>query len=155
MANTKSAAKAYRQSVKRRARNLTRAKAYKSILKEFRKAAAEEPKKAREMVAMLQKKLDKAAKVGVIAKNKASRLKSGAAKLLAKSSKLAERPARCVCARIGPLTDRSSRPLSGWRSRSRWAARSGAWTTASSRPTSSARTCGWGRTSCTSRMGRS
>ena len=87
MANTKSAAKAYRQSVKRRARNVGRARAYKSILKEFRAAAVAEPKKAREMMALLQKKLDKAAKTGVIAKNKASRLKSGAAKLLAKSSK--------------------------------------------------------------------
>jgi ribosomal protein S20 len=87
MANTKSAAKAYRQSVKRRARNVGRARAYKSILKEFRAAAKTEPKKAREMMAMLQKKLDKAAKTGVIAHNKASRLKSGAAKLLAKSGK--------------------------------------------------------------------
>ncbi len=87
MANTKSAAKANRQSAKRRVRNLARSRAYKSILKEFRKAAAEEPKKAKEMMAMLQKKLDKAAKTGVIAKNKAARLKSNAAKLLAKSAK--------------------------------------------------------------------
>lgn len=87
MANTASAAKANRQSIKRRARNLGRSRAYKSILKEFRAAAAAEPKKAKEMMALLQKKLDKAAKTGVIAKNKASRLKSGAAKLLAKSAK--------------------------------------------------------------------
>ena len=87
MANTASAAKAYRQSVKRRARNLGRSRAYKSILKEFRAAAKDTPKKAAEMMAMLQKKLDKAAKRGVIAKNKASRLKSGAAKLLAKATK--------------------------------------------------------------------
>jgi ribosomal protein S20 len=39
------------------------------------------------MMALLQKKLDKAAKTGVIKKNKANRLKSKAAKLLAKSSK--------------------------------------------------------------------
>jgi small subunit ribosomal protein S20 len=87
MPNTKSAAKAYRQSVKRRARNLSRARGYKDVMKEFRKAAAADPKKAGEMVAMLQKKLDKAAKAGVIKKNKASRLKSNAAKLLAKASK--------------------------------------------------------------------
>jgi ribosomal protein S20 len=55
--------------------------------KEFRKAAAADPKKAKEMLAKLQQKLDKAAKTGVIKKNKASRLKSGAARLLAKSSK--------------------------------------------------------------------
>jgi small subunit ribosomal protein S20 len=87
MPNTKSAIKAYRQSVKRRALNLSRAKAYKTIVKEFRKAAAADPKKAQEMMAMLQKKLDKAAKTGIIKKNKASRLKSGAARLLNKTSK--------------------------------------------------------------------
>ncbi len=87
MPNTKSAAKAYRQSVKRRARNLARKNSYKDILKEFRKTATVDPKKAQGMVAMLQKKLDKAAKTGVIKKNKAARLKSGAAKLLAKATK--------------------------------------------------------------------
>lgn len=87
MPNTQSAAKAYRQSVKRRARNLSRSKAYKTIVKEFRKAAAADPKQAKEMLATLQKKLDKAAKTGIIKKNKASRLKSGAARLLAKASK--------------------------------------------------------------------
>lgn len=87
MPNTKSAAKAYRQSVKRRARNLATKHAYKDIVKEFRKTAATSPKQAKEMLAKLQQKLDKAAKVGVIKKNKAARLKSKAAKLLAKSSK--------------------------------------------------------------------
>ena len=86
MPNTKSATKAYRQSIKRRARNLSRAKAYKTIVKEFRKAVATDTKEAAKMVAMLQKKLDKAAKTGVIKKNKASRLKSNAAKLLAKAT---------------------------------------------------------------------
>lgn len=38
------------------------------------------------MMAKLQQKLDKAAKSGVIKKNKAARLKSKAATLLAKSS---------------------------------------------------------------------
>jgi len=87
MPNTKSAAKAYRQSVVRRSRNLVRARAFKTSLKEFRKAAAADPKTATAMLAVLQKKLDKAAKTGVIKKNKADRLKSRAAKLLAKSSK--------------------------------------------------------------------
>jgi small subunit ribosomal protein S20 len=86
MPNTKSAIKANRQSVKRRARNLSRAKAYKSIVKEFRKAVAANPKEAAKMTALLQKKLDKAAKTGVIKKNKASRLKSNAARLLAKAT---------------------------------------------------------------------
>ncbi len=87
MPNTKSAAKALRQSVKRRARNVATKNAYKDLLKEFRKTIVADPKKAKELVAALQQKLDKAAKAGVIKKNKASRLKSGAARLLAKSSK--------------------------------------------------------------------
>jgi small subunit ribosomal protein S20 len=87
MPNTKSAAKAYRQSVKRRARNLSRKNAYKDIVKEFRKTAPTDPKEAAKMMAKLQQQVDKAAKSGVIKKNKAARLKSKAAKLLAKSSK--------------------------------------------------------------------
>ena len=87
MPNTKSAAKAYRQSIRRRALNAARASAYRSIVKEFRRAAVSDPKEAKQMLAKLQQKLDKAAKTGVIKKNKAARLKSGAAKLLAKSGK--------------------------------------------------------------------
>ncbi|HXK37149.1 MAG TPA: 30S ribosomal protein S20 [Candidatus Paceibacterota bacterium] len=87
MPNTKSAEKAYRQSIRRRARNMARISAYKVIVKEFRKAAAANPKQAKELLAKLQQKLDKAAKSGVIKKNKASRLKSGAARLLAKAGK--------------------------------------------------------------------
>ena len=87
MPNTKSAEKAYRQSIRRRARNMARISAYKVIVKEFRKAAAAKPKQAKELFAKLQQKLDKAAKSGVIKKNKASRLKSGAARLLAKAGK--------------------------------------------------------------------
>ncbi len=87
MPNTKSAIKAYRQSQKRRVRNTARKNAYKDIVKEFRKTAPKNPTEAAGMMAKLQQKLDKAAKSGVIKKNKASRLKSKAAKLLAKSSK--------------------------------------------------------------------
>lgn len=91
MPNTKSAIKALRQSVKRRARNLATKKAYKEVVKDFRKefstASSMSAKEAAAMLGMVQKKLDKAAKAGVIKKNKASRLKSRAAKLLAKSSK--------------------------------------------------------------------
>jgi small subunit ribosomal protein S20 len=91
MPNTKSATKALRQSVKRRARNLATKKAYKEVVKDFRKefsaASSMSAKEAAVMLGMVQKKLDKAAKAGVIKKNKASRLKSRAAKLLAKSSK--------------------------------------------------------------------
>ena len=86
MPNTKSAAKAYRQSIKRRARNLSRKNAYKDVVKEFRKAVAADPKKAAQMLAMVHKKLDKAAKAGVIKKNKAARWKGSAQKLLNKAS---------------------------------------------------------------------
>lgn len=87
MPNTKSAIKALRQSVKRRARNLAKKNAYKVVMKEFTKTAATNAKEAGKMLALVQKKIDKAAKLGVIAKNKAARLKSKAAKLLAKSAK--------------------------------------------------------------------
>lgn len=91
MPNTKSAIKALRQSVKRRARNLAGKKAYKEVVKDFRKqfsaASSVSAKEASAMLSVVQKKLDKAAKAGIIKKNKASRLKSRAAKLLAKSSK--------------------------------------------------------------------
>ncbi len=87
MPNIRSAAKALRQSVKRRARNLARSKSYKGIVKDFRKAAATSSKEAAHMLAKLQQVVDKAAKTGVIKKNKAARLKSKAAKLLAKATK--------------------------------------------------------------------
>ena len=87
MPNTKSAEKARRQSIRRRAQNMARASAYKNIVKEFRKAAVANPKDAKEMLAKLQQKVDKAARTGVIKKNKAARLKSGAARLLAKAGK--------------------------------------------------------------------
>ena len=87
MPNTKSAAKAYRQSIRRRARNLSRKNAYKDAVKEFRKLAAADPKKAKEMLATVQKKLDKAAKSGVIKANKAARLKGNAQRLLNKAAK--------------------------------------------------------------------
>ena len=87
MPNTKSAEKAYRQSIKNRARNMSRTKAYKSIVKEFRKDVVAGGKEASKLLAAVQQKLDKAAKTGVIKKNKASRLKSRAAKLLAKAGK--------------------------------------------------------------------
>lgn len=91
MPNTKSAIKALRQSVTRRARNLAKKRAYKDVVKDFRNEFSAGAKLGKEeatkMLSMVQKKLDKAAKSGVIKKNKASRLKSRAAKLMAKHSK--------------------------------------------------------------------
>ncbi len=83
---TASAKKALRQSVGRRARNLKRADTYKSAIKDLKKAVAN-PKEAQSQLAKTYKAIDKAAKTGVIKKNKASRLKSSAARLLAAPTK--------------------------------------------------------------------
>lgn len=83
---TKSAKKALRQSLRRKEGNLKRKNAYKNTLKEFRILAASSKKdEAKKMLSKVYKSLDKAAKTNVIAKNKAARLKSSAAKLLAKN----------------------------------------------------------------------
>ena len=84
MPNTTSAIKALRQSVKRRERNLGVANAYKKTVKEFRRLVKDgQIKEAKEYHAKVQQRLDKAAKSGIIKKNKASRLKANATKLLA------------------------------------------------------------------------
>jgi len=84
MPNTKSATKALRQSVKRREKNLTVSNAYKRAVKEFRRLVKDgKMKEAKAYQATMQQRLDKAAKAGIIKKNKASRLKSNTAKLLA------------------------------------------------------------------------
>jgi small subunit ribosomal protein S20 len=80
---TASAKKALRQSIRRRARNLTRSNAYKSAAKELAKVAkVSDIKEVSKLLAKAYKAIDKAAKTGVIKKNKAARLKSSAAKLL-------------------------------------------------------------------------
>ena len=81
---TASAKKALRQSIRRRARNLTRTNAYKSAVKQLKKAAVLGKEEARKLLPKAYKAIDKAAKTGVIKKNKAARLKAGVAKLLAK-----------------------------------------------------------------------
>lgn len=84
MPNTKSASKALRQSKTRHARNLTKKNAYKNAAKEFKKALlAGKTDEAKALLAKVYQKVDKAAKSGVIKKNKASRLKAKAAKILA------------------------------------------------------------------------
>lgn len=86
MPNTKAATKALRQSVKRRAKNRTVSNAYKTSLKEYRSLVKDgKTKEAKEQFDKVQKRLDKAAKTGVIKKNKASRLKSRANALTAKA----------------------------------------------------------------------
>ena len=80
---TKSAKKALRQSLTRKARNLRRKNNYKNNLKELKNlVTAGKNDEARKLLPKVYKALDKAAKINVIAKNKASRLKSSTAKLL-------------------------------------------------------------------------
>jgi len=80
---TQSAKKALRQSIRRRARNLTRSDAYKSTVKQLKKVVATSREEAAKLLPKVYKAIDKAAKAGVIKKNKAARLKSGVARLLA------------------------------------------------------------------------
>jgi len=84
---THSAKKALRQSLTRKARNLRRKNNYKNNLKELKNlASAGKKDEAKKLLPKVYKALDKAAKTNVINKNKAARLKSSAAKLLAKKS---------------------------------------------------------------------
>jgi small subunit ribosomal protein S20 len=79
---TKSAQKAYRQNLKRKAHNAKQKMAYKKLIKEYKKlVAAKELKKAEEKLPFVYKALDKAAKTNLIKKNTASRLKSRLTKL--------------------------------------------------------------------------
>jgi small subunit ribosomal protein S20 len=85
MPNTKSAIKAMRQSLKRRARNLVTKDKFKSAVKEVKKLIALGKKtEAMEMMKKAMSTLDKAAKKHVIHKNTASRKKSRLAKAIAK-----------------------------------------------------------------------
>ncbi len=80
---TQSAKKAYRQSVRRAGRNLVRKDAYKKAIKDLRKLVSEKKTDAaKQFLPKAYKALDKAAKAGVIEKNKASRHKSQLAKLV-------------------------------------------------------------------------
>lgn len=79
---TASAQKALRQSKKRKAANLRRSNTYKSAMKDLKKATSASPKEAKDQLAKTYQAIDKAAKTGVIKKNKAARLKSSASKLL-------------------------------------------------------------------------
>lgn len=74
---TKSAAKAMRQSMRRRKQNLLKKEAYKHAVKNVQKLLLSGNNKgARDLLPALYKTLDKAAKTNVIKENKAARLKS-------------------------------------------------------------------------------
>lgn len=81
---TRSAKKALRQSFRRRARNITRKEAYKTLIKQIKRLAPSDPQKTKGLLPQLYQALDKAAKTRAIDKNKASRLKSRLAKLVNK-----------------------------------------------------------------------
>lgn len=84
---TKSAQKALRQSKRRQARNLIKRNTYKAAVKEFKKLfSAGKKEEAKKLLPKVYKTLDKAAKTGIIKKNKAARLKSNAARLIAKAA---------------------------------------------------------------------
>ena len=82
---TKSAKKALRQSLRRAKRNAVRKKTYKKLVRIVRKSSASgSTGTAVAPLPQLYQALDKAAKTGVIHKNKASRLKSRLASLATK-----------------------------------------------------------------------
>jgi len=77
MAITKSAKKSIRQNKRRRAINIIYKNKIKILLKEARSlTSAKKNKEAEALLPKLYQALDKAAKVGVIKKNNASRKKS-------------------------------------------------------------------------------
>ena len=83
MPNIKSAKKAFRQNIKRRKRNIEKKKKMKTEVKNIKKLIeAGKFKDAQKALPNTYKVLDKMAKIGIIKKNKASRLKSRLAKKL-------------------------------------------------------------------------
>lgn len=79
---TASAKKALRQSQTRKSRNFARKLELKTAIKKFKKLTATDQKQAADFLKEVYKHLDKSAKVGVIKKNTASRLKSRLSKKL-------------------------------------------------------------------------
>jgi len=83
MAIIQSAKKAMRQNKKRRIHNLTYINQIKKLVKETKSFVAEKKtKEAKELLPKVYAILDKAAKVGIIKKNNASRRKSRISKLV-------------------------------------------------------------------------
>lgn len=82
---TKSAKKALRQNIRRKAKNLVYKKKMKNLIKEVRGLVSEKKiEEAKKLLPQIYKILDKAGKVGVIKKNTASRKKSRLTKLVNK-----------------------------------------------------------------------
>ncbi len=73
--------------MRRRTQNLKRKEAYKNAVKQMRRmAAAGKIEEAKNLIPRLYKALDKATKTNVIAKNKASRLKSRLTKMIVRKN---------------------------------------------------------------------
>jgi small subunit ribosomal protein S20 len=88
MAITQSAKKAIRQNEKRRERNLVYIRQIKKLVKEAKDLVTQKKiKEAQEMLPKVYQILDKAAKVGIIKANNASRRKSRITKMVEKAPK--------------------------------------------------------------------
>jgi small subunit ribosomal protein S20 len=84
MANTSSAKKAARSSLRKRTLNEGRKRVMRTGVKEFRKLAAGAGKDAAAKLPSVFQAIDKALKRGIIKKNTAARMKSKLSKMLAK-----------------------------------------------------------------------
>jgi small subunit ribosomal protein S20 len=85
MPNLPHAAKAHRQSLKKKVKNLKKKVAFRSTIKEIKKLLEEgQTKEAEQYLSKAYKALDKAAKAGVIKKNTAARKKSRLVKRIRK-----------------------------------------------------------------------
>lgn len=82
---TRTARKALRQNVRRRAKNIQDKNALKKTVKEYRRLLSADPKKASAYLPTLFKTIDKSAKRNLIAKNRAGRLKSRLSRKLAEA----------------------------------------------------------------------
>ncbi len=83
---TKSAKKALRQNLKRRARNIQKKEKIKSLIKEVKRLVSQKKiEEAKKLLPQVYKVLDKAAKKALIKKNTAARKKSRITKLIFKS----------------------------------------------------------------------
>jgi len=86
---TKSAKKALRQSLKRRARNIQKKKKIKNLLKEVKSLVAEKKiEEAKSLLPKVYKILDKAAKTKLIKKNAANRKKAKITKFINASAQI-------------------------------------------------------------------
>ena len=82
----KSAKKAFRQSLRRRARNIQKKQKIKNLIKQVSNLVSQKKiGEAKKLLPQVYKLLDKAAKTGLIKENTAARKKSRITKLIAKS----------------------------------------------------------------------